>query len=439
MSKTAKFRKGRIIGITILLVSYILISCSQKKEKTIQSAEVSDTLIIPAVSGPLIIDGKLEDLIWRSALSLSLKNTENDLSVEGGETKITVRDGYLCVSARIPETGRLIARSAGINPSWWREDMIRWMFRYSSPSTRSNTAILLTINPFGAVSLGSVRDIYNINRNELLALSPLKWSNEVLAAAEIGQDEWRAEAALPLRYFDSVGFISVERVRVPRVNTPELCWYWPAQNVQSAYKVSESPVEQTPLLQLSAIPDNNIIKSPEIPLNALATEVALLPKQAWSSEEQESAEVQKMLETSVRARMDAYAEDEKQAWQEVKTIDDWKRFREERLNALLNSIGPLPERTPLKPVVTRRIDYGEGFVIENIVYESRPNLAVTANLYLPDKHKGRIPAIIVVHSHHAPKTQSELQDMGMTWARSGTAVLIMDQLCAGKFYVLFFG
>src|SRR5260370_38155310 len=43
-----------------------------------------------------------------------------------------------------------------------------------------------------------------------------------------------------------------------------------------------------------------------------------------------------------------------------------------------------------------------------------------------------MPAIVVVHSHHAPKTQSELQDLGMTLARSGTAVLVMDQLCAGE-------
>jgi dienelactone hydrolase len=53
---------------------------------------------------------------------------------------------------------------------------------------------------------------------------------------------------------------------------------------------------------------------------------------------------------------------------------------------------------------------------------------VTANLYLPEKISGRVPAIILVHSHHAPKTQSELQDMGMTWARNGIAVLVPDQL-----------
>ncbi len=103
-----------------------------------------------------------------------------------------------------------------------------------------------------------------------------------------------------------------------------------------------------------------------------------------------------------------------------------------RLASLLDFIGPLPKQTPLKPVVTRRINNGDEFIIENIVYESRPGLAVTANLYLPEKISGKIPAIVVVHSHHAPKTQTELQDMGMTWARAGTAVLIMDQLCAGE-------
>ena len=71
-------------------------------------------------------------------------------------------------------------------------------------------------------------------------------------------------------------------------------------------------------------------------------------------------------------------------------------------------------------------------MIENVVYESRPNLLVTANLYLPENPAGKIPAIVLVHSHHAPKTQSELQDLGMTWSRSGTAVLVMDQLCAGE-------
>jgi dienelactone hydrolase len=139
-----------------------------------------------------------------------------------------------------------------------------------------------------------------------------------------------------------------------------------------------------------------------------------------------------MTAKSLRSRMTVIAEQEKREWQKVDSREAWERFRDRRLGALRKWMGPMPERTPLRPVVTRRANYGDGFVIENVVYESRPHLLVTANLYLPENPKGKIPAIVVVHSHHAPKTQSELQDLGMTLARSGTAVLVMDQLCAGE-------
>ena len=43
-----------------------------------------------------------------------------------------------------------------------------------------------------------------------------------------------------------------------------------------------------------------------------------------------------------------------------------------------------------------------------------------------------MPGILLCHSHHNPKTQGELQDMGMTWARQGYLVLVMDQLGHGK-------
>ena len=43
-----------------------------------------------------------------------------------------------------------------------------------------------------------------------------------------------------------------------------------------------------------------------------------------------------------------------------------------------------------------------------------------------------MPGILISHSHHNPKTQGELQDMGMTWARSGCLVLVMDHLGHGE-------
>src|SRR5262249_10478298 len=82
--------------------------------------------------------------------------------------------------------------------------------------------------------------------------------------------------------------------------------------------------------------------------------------------------------------------------------------------------------------VTKTIE-GGGYAIENTLFESRPGLWVTANLYRPAKPQAAgMPGIIIIHSHHNPKEQGELQDMGVTWAKAGCYVLIPDQLGHGE-------
>ena len=415
----------------------------------------SNTFNIPAVSGALTIDGKLDDEFWHSALILSLKNPDIGLPVDGGEVRIAARGNYLCLSAMIPDSDRLVARSTGINPTWEREDLIAWRLKYQSPISRKTVFVTLAVNPFGAVSLfagdshyyGSVgEDVINSKKRivgingaiitgsdfENSTGTPLKWVNDILSSVVIGQNEWTAELALPLEQFGPIGFMSIQRVRAPRPNSSELSWYWPAANERAYYKLSTGKIELNPIYKPASLPVNQIIKDSKIKGSLLAMEVASLPKYAWTNEEQKSLGVATMLEKSIRSRMARIAGEEKLAWSKVRTIDDWERFRDKRLGELHDWIGPMPERTPLRPTVTRRTDFGDGFVIENIIYESRPHFIVTANLYLPEHPSGKIPAIVVVHALHAPKTQLELQDLGMTWARSGTAVLIMDQINAGE-------
>lgn len=425
---------NRSVSITeLLIVSIILFSCSQRKSERVHADKALSLLEIPEISSPVTIDGKPDEIFWKSAVSMSLESKEFYNHDTAGDLKAASCEGYLYLAASMPESERLVVHSVGINPSWWREDMIRWMFRFRSPVSGSNSVILLTINPFGAVSMASVRDIYNINKNDFLSLAPVSWSEEIAARAIIENDHWTIEAALPLKYLDTLGFLSAERVRVQRVNSPEINWYWPAVNEQISYKLLKGNKITLPVLKNADEPANSLSDDKrQAPSGPLAEEVFSLPRQAWSDEEQKSLGVSRMLENFIRTRITQGAYDERDAWQEVKTVGDWENFRDKRRAALLDWVGPLPERTPLNQVVTSRIDQGKGFVIENLVFESRPGLLVTANLYLPDKPKGKIPAIVVVHSHHAPKTQSELQDMGMTWARAGTAVLIMDQLCAGE-------
>jgi len=146
----------------------------------------------------------------------------------------------------------------------------------------------------------------------------------------------------------------------------------------------------------------------------------------------ERHEVAGMISRDIERRRLLAIQRENVAWSKVKSRNDWERFRDQRLDALRKSLGsfcPLPE--DLNVETTGRIE-GDGYRIENIVFESRPGLLVTANLYLPAKPSGSMPAVLFSHSHHNPKTQGELQDMGMTWARHGWVVLVMDLLGHGE-------
>jgi dienelactone hydrolase len=134
----------------------------------------------------------------------------------------------------------------------------------------------------------------------------------------------------------------------------------------------------------------------------------------------------------VRALRDSANRRESTAWRALKTRADWERYRDQRLAALRASLGTFPPAPKdLKVRVTRTLA-GDGYRVENLVFESRPGLVVTANLYLPARQVKSMPGILICHSHHNPKSQGELQDMGMTWARLGCAVLVMDQLGHGE-------
>src|SRR5262245_57759527 len=140
----------------------------------------------------------------------------------------------------------------------------------------------------------------------------------------------------------------------------------------------------------------------------------------------------RMLRDDARARIAAANERESRAWRALSSRQDWERYRTAKIDALRASLGSYPAPPgDLKVKVSRTLD-GSGYRIENLVFESRPGLLVTANLYSPTAPAASMPGILIVHSHHNPKTQGELQDMGALWARAGCLVLVMDQLGHGE-------
>src|SRR5262249_1066809 len=107
-------------------------------------------------------------------------------------------------------------------------------------------------------------------------------------------------------------------------------------------------------------------------------------------------------------------------------------YRDTRIAKLKESLGTFPEVPKDMPVkVTRKLE-GEGFVIHNILYETRPGLWVSANLYLPENPPAKMPGILISHSHHTPKTQGDVPGLGMTGGRSGVAVLVRDHRGHGE-------
>jgi dienelactone hydrolase len=128
-----------------------------------------------------------------------------------------------------------------------------------------------------------------------------------------------------------------------------------------------------------------------------------------------------------RVNLDDLAE-----WRKIDSKEAWEKSSAVRIANLKKSLGtfpPIPDKVPVH--VTRTLP-GDRFAIDNLVYESRPGLWVTANLYRPDPLPKSAPGIVIVPSHHNPKTQGELQDMGMAWARVGCYVLVPDMLGHGE-------
>ncbi|MDP6442302.1 MAG: prolyl oligopeptidase family serine peptidase [Pirellulaceae bacterium] len=124
----------------------------------------------------------------------------------------------------------------------------------------------------------------------------------------------------------------------------------------------------------------------------------------------------------------------------VKSLDAWKKNREQLRRQLLEMLGlsPLPPKTPLKPEVTGRVERDE-FTVERIAFQSRPNLYVTGNLYIPKKLTKPAPAILYVCGHARVRkdgvsfgNKAHYQHHGGWFARNGYVCLTIDTLQLGE-------
>lgn len=101
-------------------------------------------------------------------------------------------------------------------------------------------------------------------------------------------------------------------------------------------------------------------------------------------------------------------------------------------DSMLSWTGPFPERNPLNARITGRLER-DGYVVEKILFESRPDFLVSANLYLPDNAVYPCPAILNVIGHSPTgKARDKVQKRSIAQARKGFVVLTLDCLGQGE-------
>jgi dienelactone hydrolase/pimeloyl-ACP methyl ester carboxylesterase len=116
----------------------------------------------------------------------------------------------------------------------------------------------------------------------------------------------------------------------------------------------------------------------------------------------------------------------------LKTKQDAEAYVRSVQERVRQSFGPEPERTPLNARVTGVVER-DAYRIEKVIFESRPNFPVTANLYVPSGRKFPLPGVVGSCGHSATgKAIDAYQSFSQGLARLGYVTLIFDPIGQGE-------
>jgi dienelactone hydrolase len=94
--------------------------------------------------------------------------------------------------------------------------------------------------------------------------------------------------------------------------------------------------------------------------------------------------------------------------------------------------GPEPERTPLNARITGTVER-DAYLIEKVIFDSRPGFPVTANLYIPLERKFPLPGVVGTCGHSSNgKAAEAYQSFAQGLARQGYVCLIYDPIGQGE-------
>ena len=99
---------------------------------------------------------------------------------------------------------------------------------------------------------------------------------------------------------------------------------------------------------------------------------------------------------------------------------------------MIRMIHGLPQRNPLEPVTVSSF-VRNGYRVENVMFQSRPNFWVTGNLYIPTTGAGPCPGVISPCGHYADaRMNPEYQCAYINLALAGFVVLAYDPVGQGE-------
>jgi len=112
--------------------------------------------------------------------------------------------------------------------------------------------------------------------------------------------------------------------------------------------------------------------------------------------------------------------------------EEWKKERVKIKNDIIRKAGIIIDhKLPLNYQETG-VSKMEGFTIKNIIFQTRPGVYATANLYVPDG-KGPFPGIVNVHGHWPKGRVHEVpQARGPSLALNGYVCLSVDAFGSGE-------
>lgn len=116
----------------------------------------------------------------------------------------------------------------------------------------------------------------------------------------------------------------------------------------------------------------------------------------------------------------------------LKTRTDAEAYIQEVRKKIQLCFGPFPDKTPLNPRVTGTVER-DAYKIDKVIFESRPQFLVTANLYVPTGKKLPLPGVVGSCGHSLNgKAAEAYQSFAQGLARMGYVVLIFDPIGQGE-------